>query len=58
MTSRAGRSRDDLGPAGLRAATVVWLVVNAVGVLQAIGFATRPFAPEVNPALGPGMGVG
>ena len=52
MTSRAGSSRDDLGPAGLQAATVVWLVVNAVCVLQAIGYATRPFAPEVNPALG------
>ncbi|MDH4140134.1 MAG: hypothetical protein OEV43_06130 [Coriobacteriia bacterium] len=35
-----------------RAATTVWLVVNAVNVLQAVGFATRPFAPEVNPALG------
>jgi hypothetical protein len=31
---------------------VIWLVVNAVNVLQAIGFATRPVAPEVNPALG------
>jgi hypothetical protein len=31
---------------------MVWLVVNAVNVLQAIGFTTRPFAPEVNPALG------
>jgi hypothetical protein len=41
-----------VGPEGLRAATVVWLVVNAVKVLQAIGFATRPFAPELNPALG------
>ena len=39
-------------PEVLRAATVVWLVVNAVNVLQAIGFATRPSAPEVNPALG------
>jgi hypothetical protein len=41
-----------IGPEGLRAAAVVWLVVNAVNVLQSIGFATRPIAPEVNPALG------
>jgi hypothetical protein len=41
-----------LGPQGLRAASVVWLVVNAVNVLQSIGFATRPFAPGVNPVLG------
>ncbi len=31
---------------------MVWLVVNAVNVMQAIGFASRPFAPEVNQALG------
>lgn len=47
-SSTAGR----LGPDGLRAATATWLVVNAVNVLQSIGFVTRPFAPEVNPALG------
>lgn len=41
-----------VGPDALRAATVVWLVVNAVNVLQAVGFATRPFAPWVNPVLG------
>jgi len=41
-----------LGAAGLRAATAAWLVVNAVNVLQTIGFATRPFAPGVNPVLG------
>ena len=41
-----------LGPQALRAASVVWVVVNAVCLLQAIGFATRPFAPEVNPVLG------
>jgi hypothetical protein len=41
-----------LGPKALRAASVVWIVVNAVCLLQAIGFATRPFAPEVNPVLG------
>ena len=41
-----------LGPEGLRAAVVVWLVVNAVNLLQSVGFATRPFAPEVNPWLG------
>jgi hypothetical protein len=34
------------------ATSVVWLVVNAVNVLQAIGFATRPFAPGVNPVIG------
>jgi hypothetical protein len=41
-----------LGRDGVRAAGVIWLVVNAVNVLQAAGFATRPFAPWVNPALG------
>ncbi len=41
-----------LGPDGLRAATTIWLVVNAVNVLQSVGFATRPFAPWVNPVLG------
>ncbi len=41
-----------LGPEGLRAAVMVWLVVNAVNLLQSVGFATRPFAPEVNPSLG------
>jgi len=35
-----------------RAATVVWLVVNAVNLLQALGFATRPFAPWANSTLG------
>lgn len=44
--------RARLGADGLRAATVTWFVVNAVNVLQSIGFATRPFAPEVNPVLG------
>jgi hypothetical protein len=51
-----GRSRDEtvamLGAEGLRAAVVVWLVVNAVNVLQSVGFVTRPFAPQVNPVLG------
>ena len=41
-----------LGAEGLRAAVVVWLVVNAVNVLQSVGFVTRPFVPEVNPLLG------
>jgi hypothetical protein len=41
-----------LGADGLRAATATWIVVNAVNVLQSIGFATRPFAPGVNPVLG------
>lgn len=45
-------ARDGLDAEGLRAMTVIWLVVNGVNVLQAIGFATRPTAPEVNPALG------
>ncbi len=44
--------RASLGAEGLRAAITVWLVVNAVNVLQAIGFAARPFAPWVNPVLG------
>jgi len=35
-----------------RATTVVWLVVNAVNLLQALGFVTRPFAPWANSALG------
>jgi hypothetical protein len=35
-----------------RAVEVVWLVVNAVNLLQALGFATRPLAPGVNPVLG------
>ena len=54
--ARTDRSRDEtvamLGVEGLRAALVVWLVVNAVNLLQSVGFATRPFAPEVNPVLG------
>jgi hypothetical protein len=41
-----------LGPEGLRAAVTVWLVVNAVNVLQSVGFVTRPVAPDVNPLLG------
>jgi hypothetical protein len=56
MTSHGSQARTvagaTLGAEGLRAAITVWLVVNAVNVLQAIGFATRPFAPGVNPALG------
>jgi hypothetical protein len=43
---------DRLGIESRRAVDVVWLVVNAVNVLQAIGFATRPVAPWVNAALG------
>lgn len=41
-----------LGEEGLRAATAIWLVVNTVNLLQAAGFATRPFAPWLNPVLG------
>jgi hypothetical protein len=41
-----------LGPEGLRAAVTVWLVVNAVNLLQSVGFVTRPVAPDVNPLLG------
>jgi hypothetical protein len=41
-----------LGPEGLRAAVTVWLVVNAVNLLQSVGFVTRPVAPEVNAILG------
>lgn len=41
-----------LGAEGIWAAGVIWFVVNAVNVLQAVGFATRPFAPWVNPVLG------
>lgn len=60
VTSRPGagidHTRDEtlarLGPEGLRAAAVVWTVVNAVNLLQSIGFATRPVAPEVNSFLG------
>ena len=59
VTSRqtaAKRTRDEtiasLGPEGLRAAVTVWLVVNAVNLLQSAGFATRPVAPDVNPLLG------
>lgn len=52
LADRTRETRERLGIDGLRAAIVVWLVVNAVSVLQSIGFATRPFAPEVNPALG------
>lgn len=49
---RTAETRARLGADGLRAATVIWLMVNAVNVLQAVGFVTRPFAPEVNPVLG------
>lgn len=49
---RIASSRTHLGARGLAATTAIWVVVNAVNVLQAIGFATRPFAPEVNPVLG------
>lgn len=52
MTARIDRSAAVLAPGCLVAAIVVWGVVNAVNVLQAVGFATRPFAPWVNPVLG------
>jgi hypothetical protein len=51
-TGGASWLRVALEPDGRWAVTAIWLVVNAVNVLQAIGFATRPFAPWVNPALG------
>jgi hypothetical protein len=35
----------------------VWGVVNAVTVLQTVGFATRPVAPEVNQVVGLVMAV-
>jgi hypothetical protein len=54
--SRIERTRDEtlamLGPEGVRAAVTVWLVVNAVNLLQGAGFATRSVAPDVNPLLG------
>ena len=52
MATRPRKARVELGEDGLRAASAIWLVVNAVNALQAVGFATRPFAPEVNTALG------
>jgi hypothetical protein len=52
MTTRAGGTGDVLNPGFMRAALTVWVVVNAVNLLQAVGFATRPFAPDVNPLLG------
>jgi hypothetical protein len=39
-------------PRPSRAALTVWAVVNAVCLLQAAGFATRPFDPWVNDVLG------
>jgi hypothetical protein len=44
VETRQGRERS--------AALVIWATVNAVCLLQAVGFATRPSAPEVNHALG------
>jgi hypothetical protein len=41
-----------LGPEGLRAAVLVWLIVNSVNLLQSVGFAARPVASEVNPLVG------
>jgi len=52
MTAHIDRSAVALAPGWLAAAIVVWGVVNAVNLLQAVGFATRPFAPWVNPVLG------
>jgi hypothetical protein len=52
MTARVDRSATVLAPGCLAAAMVVWGVVNAVNLLQAAGFATRPFEPWVNPVLG------
>lgn len=39
-------------PGPSKAAITVWTVVNAVCLLQAAGFATRPFDPLVNDVLG------
>ncbi len=50
-------TKRSIGAAERRAETVVWLVVNAVNLLQALGFATRPFAPWANPALGIGIAL-
>ena len=45
-------------PAGPRwAVMTVWGVVNAVNLLQSVGFATRPVAPEVNEIAGLVMAV-
>jgi hypothetical protein len=52
MTTTTGRAQDRPAPECLPAAMTVWLVVNAVNLLQAAGFATRPLAPWVNPLLG------
>jgi hypothetical protein len=41
-----------LGREGLQAAVVVWLVVNAVNLLQSLGFVTRAVTPGVNELLG------
>jgi hypothetical protein len=48
----AARDLATTGAAPAWAVSLVWLVVNAVNLLQSIGFVTRPFAPGVNPALG------
>jgi hypothetical protein len=52
MTTHAEHPRDILAPGCREAALVIWGVVNAVNVLQAVGFISRPYAPSVNPALG------
>jgi hypothetical protein len=51
--SRATTSR----PAGIPtwAVLTVWIVVNAVNVLQGVGFATRTVDPGINHALGLGI---
>ena len=56
VTTRPGTEIDRtvarLGSEGLRAAALVWVVVNAVNLCQSVGFVTRLVAPEVNPLLG------
>jgi hypothetical protein len=52
MTTRTERSAAGLGPRCREAALAIWVVVNLVNVLQAAGFASRPFATWVNPLLG------
>jgi hypothetical protein len=52
---RTDRSTSSLAPDVRDAAIGVWVVVNGVNLLQAAGFASRPFAPWVNPLLGLGI---
>jgi hypothetical protein len=42
----------ELTPRARTATTVLWVVVNAVNLLQTVGFATRAVDPDVNRVLG------